>query len=175
MLNVTNKVEVEMAKNTVHPHTFRQAVMSCGAKVAIAGFLIVAVSACLGAAIENKRLVEEAISAAWTLLLWFFSFGGTFWGGICIGGIALSVAFLISCTVGECPDKYKKFAYSMVIIFFTIGLLADIAALTVSTKVASLNGYQHVALIVLTLTAPLLLFIFLAGLISDYVYEDEKS
>lgn len=167
MLNVTNKVEVEMDKNTVHPHTFRQAVMSCGAKVAIAGFLIVAVCACLGAAIENKRLVEEAISAAWTLLLWFFSFGGTFWGAICIGGIAISVAVLISCSVGVCPDKYKKFAFSMLIIFFTMWLLACIAAFTISTKTASLDGYQKVALLVLSLPLPVFLLTAFAYLIHD--------
>lgn len=155
-LNVTNKVEVEMAKNTVHPHTFRQAVMSCGAKVAIGGFLIVAVSACLGAAIENKRLVEEAISAAWTLLLWFLSFGGNFWGAIWIGGIAMSAVVLISCTVRGCLNKYKKFAFSLLIIFFTMWLLADIAVFTTFTKAASLDSYQKVAL--LALNVPVIAF-----------------
>lgn len=127
------------------PPTFSQTTMTCGRKVVIAVLVTLCLLGMVGKAIEER----EALSAAWSTLLWVLALGGHFWGAIAVGCAALTVlawAICVAVQLGEeAPMAALLWPGALAIVLWLLATIAlqttfeDFDALTVYRKIAAIG------------------------------------
>lgn len=127
------------------------AAMACGGKVLKGLVVLVGLAFGCGWFLENREF-------AWGFVMWAVSLGGSFWGAVSVGVLALAVMIWNGCVRDNAKDEYPEKIYILVLLSFAaIWFLAFLAGLRFSPKnFEDFSGYEAVGMVLLC--APILMF-----------------
>ena len=129
----------------------RGVAMACGGKVLKGLVVLVALAFGCGWFLENREL-------AWGSIMWVASLGGSFWGAVSVGVVAVAVVIWNGCVWNNAKGEYPDRIHVLVMLGFgAIWFLAFLAGLRFSPEDwGDFNGYEAVGMVLLY--CPLLMF-----------------
>jgi hypothetical protein len=157
-----------MALNTV-PNSvvassaLRKHAKDCARSVMRAVGVVVLLAVVIGWVTENGAvvltfgaMVGEGIYAAWDGALYLLSVGGSFWGAVSVGGVALSAAAWCGCVYIKCEEinaaqSDRESLLKTFICAVVCWVMAFFALLSTYSQFAELSSYQGTALVIISL------------------------
>lgn len=146
-----------MAIHTVHDlnqePAFATVARVCAWRVTLGGVSLLGLLAAVGQSIEHRAALGDALSSAWSFMLWLFSLGGHFWASVAVGYVSLGLLAWALCVQYYLPKKEAKGVASLTdrvgALAGLMWFLANLAMQSTYTHYSTLTVYEKIGVFIM--------------------------